>query len=192
MSIIEDRREGFLQAVLVAPVSRAAIVLGKVLGGTSVAVLQAGLFLALGPLLGLPISPLSALALLAVLFLVGFGLTALGFCIAWGLDSVQGFHAVMMVLLMPMWLLSGAFFPARGVPELLGVLMAANPMTYGVASLRHALYLEQPDRAGPIPEALPSLALTLLFAAACFGLAFVLAGRRDQGRRGTGRKGGRP
>ena len=129
MSIIEDRREGFLQAVLVAPVSRAAIVFGKVLGGTSVAVLQACLFIALGPLLGMHISVASAAALFGVLFLVGFGLTSLGFCFAWGLDSVQGFHAIMMVLLMPMWLLSGAFFPARGVPMTLQVLMAINPMT---------------------------------------------------------------
>jgi ABC-2 type transport system permease protein len=174
----------------VAPVSRAAIVFGKVLGGTSVAVLQACLFIALGPLLGMHISLISAAALFGVLFLVGFGLTSMGFCFAWGLDSVQGFHAIMMVLLMPMWLLSGAFFPARGVPMTLQVLMGINPMTYGVAALRHAMYIDQPGRAGPIPGGLLSLAITILFGAACFGIAFVLASRRDkgQGRKTQGHK----
>src|SRR5262245_5091506 len=141
MSIIEDRREGFLQGVLVAPVSRSAIVLGKVLGGTAVATIQACLFVALGPLLGLPLTLQAAVSMVGALFVVGFGLTALGFCIAWGLDSVQGFHAIMMVLLMPMWLLSGAFLPAAGVPAWLGWTMALNPLSYGVALIRHVLYL---------------------------------------------------
>ena len=183
MSIIEDRREGFLQAVLAAPVSRGAIVLGKVLGGTTVAMFQALLLTLLAPLLGMQLSFTTVIVLCGVMFLVGFGMTALGFCIAWGLDSVQGFHAVMMVLLMPMWLLSGAFFPAAGVPATLSWVMAANPMSYGVAALRHALYIGDPGRAGPIPGFGTSLLVATLFGVVAFAGAFILASRRDTGKR---------
>jgi ABC-2 type transport system permease protein len=192
ISIIEDRREGFLQGVLAAPVLRAAIVLGKVMGGTSIALLQSALFLLLAPLLGLDLDVASGLAAAGVLVLVGFGLTALGFCFAWSLDSVQGFHAIMMVLLMPMWLLSGAFFPSDGAPGWLEAVMAVNPLTYGVASVRHAMYLTQPGRAGAIPGAELSLALTLAFAVVAFGAAFLIASRRDKGSAiGRQRAGGR-
>src|SRR4029077_20935395 len=139
ISIIEDRREGFLQGVLVAPVSRLAIVLGKLCGGTALAVLQAGLFLALAPFLGLAIGPVTVVEVLLFLTLLAFTLTALGFLIAWPLDSTQGFHAIMSVFLMPMWLLSGAFFPAEETGWLSWVIRA-NPLTYGVAGLRRLLY----------------------------------------------------
>ena len=139
ISIIEDRREGFLQGVLVAPISRLAIVLGKLCGGAALAVVQAGLFLALAPLLGLAVSPLAALEVLGFLILLAFAMTALGFLIAWPLDSTQGFHAIMSVFLLPMWLLSGAFFPA-GESGWLSSVIRANPLTYGVAGLRRLLY----------------------------------------------------
>jgi ABC-2 type transport system permease protein len=144
ISIIEDRREGFLQGVLVAPISRAALVLGKVFGGTILAVLQAVLFLAIGPALsyiGLCPSISTGLtwlnfpAVMAYLALVAFSLTALGYLIAWPMDSTHGFHAIMSVFLMPMWLLSGSFFPA---PESgwLAWVIRLNPLTYGTAGLR--------------------------------------------------------
>lgn len=114
ISIIEDRREGFLQAVIAAPVRRSAIVLGKVMGSTTLAVVQALLFLTLAPLSGVPLTIGSVLAMTVVLTVVGLGLSALGFLIAWPMDSTQGFHAVMNLFLIPMWLLSGAFFPASG------------------------------------------------------------------------------
>ena len=126
ISIIEDRREGFLQGVLIAPVPRAALVLGKVCGGTILAVLQAMLFLAIGPALSfVGLSPhistgltwLNFPVVIAYLGLVAFSLTALGYLIAWPMDSTHGFHAIMSVFLMPMWLLSGSFFPA---PNLAG------------------------------------------------------------------------
>ncbi len=178
ISIIEDRNEGFLQAVLVAPVGRSVIVLGKVLGGTSLAVLQSCLFLLLGPLIGISFSLTSILATVGVLWLVGFGLTALGFAIAWGTESVQGFHAFMSVLLLPMWLLSGAFFPASGVPAWLGFVMAANPLTYGVEALRQALYISSGTASGLGFN----LAMTLLFDCAIFGLATWMATRRVKGK----------
>src|SRR5579872_20278 len=178
ISIIEDRREGFLQGVLVVPISRLAIVLGKLSGGAALAVVQAGLFLALAPWLGLTVSLLAALEVLAFLTLLAFALTALGFLIAWPLDSTQGFHAIMSVVLMPMWLLSGAFFPA-GESGWLSLVIRANPLTYGVAGLRRLLYAgcELPVAAG-LPPMSVCVAVTFLFCLVCIAISVWLANRR--------------
>ena len=180
ISIIEDRQAGFLQSVLVAPVSRAGIVLGKVAGGSSLALLQAMAFLALAPFAGIHLTFASLLASFAVLSLVAFSLTSLGVVVAWPMSSTQGFHAVMMLVLMPMWLLSGAFFPLTGGPVWLRWLMHANPLTYGVALFRHALYGSAAAPAG-IPSPALCLAVTLGFGAAAFGAALYLVGRRSEG-----------
>ena len=139
ISIIEDRREGFLQSILVAPIARWAMVLGKLLGAATIAVAQGLLFLLLGLTVGLTFTPASFLGITMFLFVLSLALAGLGFVIAWQLDSTQGFHAVMSMFLLPMWLLSGAFFPAtEGV---LGWLVRFNPLSYGVAGLRQILYL---------------------------------------------------
>lgn len=174
ISIIEDRREGFLQAVIAAPVRRSAIVLGKVMGSTTLAVVQALLFLMLAPLSGVPLSLVSVLALTLVLTLVAVGLSALGFLIAWPMDSTQGFHAVMNLFLMPMWLLSGAFFPASGAVGWLAWVMWVNPLTYGVAAVRNALYIGRDHAAASTsPSPAVSIAVTIGFAVAMI----ILAGR---------------
>jgi ABC-2 type transport system permease protein len=139
ISVIEDRHEGFLQGVLVAPVSRTALVAGKVLGGATLAWLQGVIFLILAPFSGIHLTAASALEAAGVLALLAITLTSLGFFFAWKLDSVQGFHGIMNVVLMPMWLLSGAFFPLSGAPRWLSVLMRLNPLTYGVELLRQEL-----------------------------------------------------
>lgn len=140
MSVIEDRRAGFLLSVLVAPVSRASIVLGKVLGGTTLGTLQGALFLLIGPLIGIPLS-LSAFALaLVTIWLIAFSLTALGFAVAWRMDSAQGFHAVVNMFLIPLWLLSGAVFPLSSASGWLQAIMRANPLTYGMDALRVTLF----------------------------------------------------
>ena len=114
ISVIEDRREGFLQAVVVSPVSPFAVALGKIGGGTLLALAQGGALLLLAPVLGyVPSASALALALL-VLSLVALALTGLGLAIAWMLESTQGFHAIMNLFLIPMWFLSGSFFPADG------------------------------------------------------------------------------
>ena len=178
ISIIEDRREGFLQGVLVAPISRLAIVLGKLSGGAALAVAQAGLFLALAPFVGLSMSLVTALEVLAFLILLAFAMTALGFLIAWPLDSTQGFHAIMSVFLLPMWLLSGAFFPARESGWLSWVIRA-NPLTYGVAGLRRLLYsgAELPAAAG-LPSMSVCIAVTIIFCGVCIAISVWLANRR--------------
>lgn len=187
ISIIEDRREGFLQGVLVAPVPRLAIVSGKLVGGAVIAVLQAVLFLAIGPLLtwlglgptmSLDYTFLGAIETLAFLTLLAFALTALGYCIAWPLDSTQGFHAIMSVFLLPMWLLSGSLFPGTDTPWLAWIIRL-NPLTYGVAGLRRLMY----SRSNlPVGEGLPSLglsvAVTVGFTIVCVAVAVAMTTRR--------------
>jgi ABC-2 type transport system permease protein len=176
ISIIEDRREGFLQGVLVAPISRLALVLGKLCGGTVLAVLQAGLFLLLAPFVGMSLSPLTAIEVLLFLTLLSFALTALGFLIAWPLDSTQGFHAIMSVFLMPMWLLSGAFFPA-GESGWLSWVIRANPLTYGVAGLRRLLYSSYDIPAAGLPSFAVCLLVTCVFCLVCVAISVWQASR---------------
>lgn len=140
ISVVEDRQQGFLQAALVAPTSRVSIVLGNVLGGATLALIQALLFLVLAPLVGLTPSVIgiAIIALGATLTAIAF--TALGFLMAWKLNTTRGFHAVMNLVLMPMWFLSGAVFPIEGAPSALQVAMKLNPAYYGVSVLRSGLY----------------------------------------------------
>ena len=166
ISVIEDRREGFLQGVLVAPVPRLAIVAGKVFGGATLAWLQAAVFLALAPLTGLRLNWVSILEAAGVLAALAISLTGIGLAFAWRLDSVQGFHAVMNLLLVPMWLLSGAFFPLTGAPVWLSALMRINPLTYGVAALRWALYGTAASLGTGLPGPAASVAMTLALGAA--------------------------
>ena len=139
ISVIEDRREGFLQSVLVAPIPRASLVFGKILGGTTLAFLEAMLFLFLAPVAGIHLTAWIFVRTAAVLFLNGFVMTGLGFLIAWQFDSIQGFHAVMNLFLMPLWILSGALFPAEGASRWLALVMKLNPLTYGLSALRLSL-----------------------------------------------------
>src|SRR3954469_15326928 len=173
ISIIEDRREGFLQSVLVAPVSRMSIVLGKVLGGTLLAFGQAFLFLLLAPTVGIH-PPLVGFALaLLMMLVIGFELTALGFCIAWRMSSTQGFHAIMNLFLMPLWFLSGALFPAEGAMGGLKWVMRLNPLTYGLAGLRRAMYWGDAsvEAAPHLPTMTTCMIVSLAFAAGLFLLA---------------------
>lgn len=147
ISVIEDRREGFLQGVLVAPIPRWSMVLGKLVGGTLIALLHALIFLLLAWLLPVSLHLREIVLVFPFLSLCALMLTALGFILAWQMESSQAFHAVMSVILLPMWLLSGAFFPipllqpGESVSQVvLHWLMRANPLTYGVAGTRQLLY----------------------------------------------------
>jgi ABC-2 type transport system permease protein len=179
ISIIEDRREGFLQAVLVAPVSPRAITLGKVLGGTLLAWGQGLLFLLLAPTVGIRLTLASFMLCVAIMLVLSLALTALGVCIAWRMTSTQGFHAIMNLFLLPMWFLSGALFPPDNAAAAIRWVMWANPLTWGLGILRRAMYL------GTAQEpAWPSWGLgvgvTLLFAAAMFLLAERIVSRERE------------
>jgi ABC-2 type transport system permease protein len=169
-SLIEDRKEGFLQAVLVAPVGRWGLVLGKILGGTTLALIQAVVFLAFAPFLGMPLSVASVLWLLGVMFLVAFALTGLGFTIAWWMNSTAGYHAIMNVFLIPLWLLSGAVFPASGAPVWFRWVMNANPLTYGVTAIRAGLYWNVPHEDPTV-----GLIVTSVFAVVMLGVSLYVA-----------------
>ncbi len=183
ISVIEDRREGFLQSVLVAPAPRWAMVLGKLLGTSIIATLQGLLFLGLGWFLDVRFGPVQGLVIVAFMFVFTFGLAGLGFVIAWRMDSTQGFHAIMSVFLFPMWLLSGAFFPAR--EGWLAWVLAINPMTYGVAGLRRLLYSGAGDEAAAVLAGLPSTTVCWMvigiFAGAMFAVSCAIAGTRTTG-----------
>ena len=141
ITLIEDRSAGFLQGVLVAPVPRLSIALGKLVGGTLIALLQVLVFLLLAPVAGIGLSVEMILVLLALCALIGMGFTGLGFMVAWQLDSVAGYHAVMSVVLIPLWFLSGALFPIEGAAPWLEWVMQCNPVTYALVVLRKAFYL---------------------------------------------------
>lgn len=177
ISIIEDRREGFLLSVLVAPVSKSALVLGKILGGTTLALLQGLIFLFLAPLLGVSLTLTQVLLTTGVLFLIAFSLTGLGFAMAWQVDSTQSFHSIMNLLLMPMWLLSGAVFPASGASAWVRWIMSANPLTYGMAALRRVLYWDLPPEGSDFPGLAVSFTVTLCFGVAVFITSFRLVQR---------------
>ena len=174
MSVIEDRKEGFLLSVLVAPVSRSAIVLGKVLGGTTLAAIQGLIFLVFAPFVGIHLGILTFVMSAIIVFLVSFALTALGFAIAWPMDSTQAFHAIINLFLIPLWLLSGALFPLSSASSWLRLLMQINPLTYGVEALRSVLYPASPGEF----SLMASLATLILFTLFMFGVAFLIVNRR--------------
>jgi ABC-2 type transport system permease protein len=176
MSVIEDRREGFLLSVLVAPVSRSVIVLGKVLGGTTLATIQGLVFLVFAPAVGAQADAAHLVLVVVIVFLVAFCLTALGFAVAWRMDSAQGFHAVVNLFLIPLWLLSGALFPIRGASGWIRAIMRANPLTYGVEGLRAALFPATHSREFGLGASVGVLAV---FSAIVFAIAFVIANRRS-------------
>ena len=165
ISIIEDRREGFLLSMLVSPAPRGSLVLGKILGSATLAWIQGLIFLAFAPLAGVSIRPLELVPVAAAIFLISFTLTGLGFAIAWRMESTSGFHAIMNLLLVPMWMVSGSLFPMATAHGWVKAIMWINPLTYSIALLNHTLRL--PNAA---PGALASLVVT-----AAFGLALLAA-----------------
>lgn len=174
-SLIEDRKEGFLQAVLVSPASRGSIVLGKVLGGTTLALLQALIFSCLAPLAGIGIGSTTGFMVAGAVFLIALALTSLGFALAWPMDSVQGFHGIMNLLLMPMWLLSGALFPASGASGWVRTIMELNPLTYGLNLLRYSL---SPDLMPPKTNVTFSFFITAAFAVATYAVSWIILCRK--------------
>jgi daunorubicin resistance ABC transporter membrane protein len=179
MSVIEDRHSGFLQAVLVAPGSRVSVVLGKCAGAATVALCQSGLFLLLAPLSGFAFSHIDWPLLVACLSLACLSLCALGFGVAWRLDSTAGYHVVMSVLLLPLWVVSGAMFPGtRG--DWIGWVQLANPMSYAVSGVRRALYGGHPPAGSELAgsSAVLELAVLLGFSLVCAAWSVHMCYRR--------------
>jgi ABC-2 type transport system permease protein len=165
MSIIEDRREGFLLSMLVSPAPRTSMVLGKLLGSSTLAWIQGLIFLAFAPLAGLHPDAASVVGIAGTIFLVSFALSALGFVIAWRMNSMQGFHAIMNLFLIPMWMVSGAVFPIWEAHTWIRWVMLANPLTYSVAAMTRQL-------AAKVGPGTPALS-TGLIVTAVFGIVLL-------------------
>jgi ABC-2 type transport system permease protein len=139
MSTVWDREFGFLKEVLVAPVSRRGVAIGKALGGSTQAVLQGCIVLLLGPLIGVGLSPLLVGQMIALMFVLGFAMTSLGIAVASRVQTLEGFGVVVNLFTMPLFFLSGALFPLVGIPGWLAVLTRLDPATYGVDPLRRVV-----------------------------------------------------
>ncbi|HEX9020077.1 MAG TPA: ABC transporter permease [Nitrospirota bacterium] len=149
ISIVWDREFGFMKEMLVAPISRTSIVIGKAVSGTLISVAQAVIIMVLIPFLGLSVTFAQFLEVVAVSLLVSFCITSLGILIAARLTSFDGFNIIMNFLVMPMLFLSGAMYPVTSMPAALRRLTQINPLTYGVDAFKHALLRNSAPPLGP-------------------------------------------
>jgi len=140
VSIVSDREFGFLKEVLVAPVPRMAVAIGKALGGSTIATIEGTLMLVLVPLIGVELSIQTMLLLVAAMFFGSFVLTSLGIAVSSRIKTTEGFQAVMEFGLIPMFLLSGTLFPATHLPTWMQIVMKVNPATYVVELLRQITF----------------------------------------------------
>ncbi len=146
VSIIWDREFGMLKEVLVAPVPRAAIAAGKALGSSSTSVMQGAVLLLLAPLVGLSVGLTAAALMLPLMFLLAFAIASLGTLVAARSETMESFHIIMNFITIPLFMLSGAFFPIASAPEWMQPLMKANPVAYGVDAFRNIFFAESPAR----------------------------------------------
>src|SRR5712691_11606830 len=190
MSIVWDREFGFLKEVLVAPIDRWAVAIGKALGGTTQAMIQGLILLVLAPFVGVKLSLLTILAVIPLAAVLAFGLSAFGVMLASMMKSLQGFQVVMNFLMMPMFFLSGALFPLTNLPTWMTFLTRIDPASYGIDPLRRVVLSDSGlpsaaiDRLGltingqvlPIPL---EAGIMLAFGAVLLGVAVVMFQRRD-------------
>lgn len=187
MSIVWDREFGFLKEVLVAPVSRNAVVIGKALGGSTQAVFQGSIVLLLAPLAGVTLTPLLVIQMLLLMSVLAFAMTGLGIVVASRMRTMEGFGVVVNLLMMPLFFLSGALFPLQGIPQWLKVLTRLDPATYGVDPLRRVVLLSS----GASPAAVAAIGVDIfghvlgtleeVLILASFALAMVAIGARRFG-----------
>ncbi|MCL5744047.1 MAG: ABC transporter permease [Acidobacteria bacterium] len=174
ISIIEDRREGFLLSMLVSPAPRTSMVLGKILGAATLAWVQGMIFLAFAPLAQVSLSIWNLLPIAGAIFLVSFALTGMGFMIAWKMESTSGFHAIMNLLLVPMWMVSGSLFPMTTAHGWIKAIMWANPLTYSISLLNDLMKL-----GSGAPGIGVSLAVTAAFGIALLLFSGMIASRKS-------------
>jgi ABC-2 type transport system permease protein len=137
--IIWDRKFDFLKSVMVAPVSRGSVFVGKTLGGMTTSLIQAAILLAIGAAIGIPFTALSLVQVVAIILLMSFGLTSLGLALGSYMYSLEGFQMIVSFVVFPLFFLSGALFPLDDLPGWLQILTTADPATYGVDAMRNAM-----------------------------------------------------
>ena len=142
-SVVVDREHGFLKEVLVAPLSRVGVILGKALGGSITSLLQGMIMLVIAPIIGLSITPLLVVKLLPTLLILSLALSGLGILMATRMHSQQGFQFLMQLIVFPLMFLAGVFFPVDGVPVWLQIVAKVNPLTYGVDAIRQIFLAPQ-------------------------------------------------
>lgn len=150
MSVVWDREFGFLKEVLVAPLSRVGIVIGKAVGGSFAAMVQGTVMLVIAPIIGVSLTPLIVLKLLPIILILSLSLSGIGILVATRMRSQQGFQFVVQLMIFPLIFLSGVFFPIDGVPTWLQVIAKINPLSYGVDAIRQ-IFLG-PQLVNPIAE----------------------------------------
>jgi ABC-2 type transport system permease protein len=190
MSIVWDREFGFLKEVLVAPIDRSAIAIGKTLGGSTQAMVQGAILLILAPFIGVKLTPLAVLELLPLIFVLAFALTSMGVALAGGMKSMQGFQAVINFLMMPIFFLSGALFPLNNLPAWMAVLTHIDPAAYGIDPLRRVI-LGASGAPAPLIDRLgitigdrvlpmyTEIGIVLIFGVIMLGIAIGALRRRD-------------
>jgi ABC-2 type transport system permease protein len=139
-SLVWDREFGFLREMMVAPVRRSSLVLGKCFGGATVAGFQGVIVLCLAGLVGVPYNATLILEVFALQLLLAFAITAFGVMVAARITQMQSFMALMQMAIMPMYFLSGALFPVAGLPQWLAILNRLDPLTYAVDPMRRAVF----------------------------------------------------
>ncbi len=142
ISIIWDREFGFLKEILVAPISRTSIVIGKAMGGATNALIQGAMLLMLSFIVGVHISPVDFISIIPIMLLISIGFDCFGLFIASIMDSFEGFQTIMSFVIMPTFFLSGALFPLTNAPAWLKTLSSLNPLTYGVDAIREIILNE--------------------------------------------------
>ncbi|OGP29787.1 MAG: hypothetical protein A2067_06285 [Deltaproteobacteria bacterium GWB2_42_7] len=140
ISVVWDREFGFLREMLVAPISRTTIVMGKLLSGTALSVFQGMVLLLISPLLGMKITFAGFLAMVILIALLSLAITAMDLFIASFLTSLEGFNVIMNFIVLPMFFLSGALYPMNKLPEILKYFTYVNPLSYGVDAFKHILF----------------------------------------------------
>lgn len=149
ISIIWDKEFGFMKEILVAPVSRLSIVVGKALSGTIISTIQAVIILALFPVIGFKLGLMQVLAVIFISVSVSFCISAFGIVLATFYDSYESFSVIMNFIIMPMFFLSGAMYPVKLLPAVLRIAAKLNPLTYGIDALKHALFPHETGPMGP-------------------------------------------
>lgn len=171
ISIIWDKEFGFMKEILVAPVSRISIVIGKALSGTLVSTMQAAIILALFPFLGFQLNLLQIMTVLLICFAVSFCISSFGIVLATFYDSYESFSVIMNFIIMPMFFLSGAMYPVKLLPDIFRIVAQINPLTYGIDILKYAIFPPESGYMGPDFSVLNSLAVIIFSSIAFVALA---------------------
>jgi ABC-2 type transport system permease protein len=179
ISIVWDREFGFMKEMLVAPISRLSIVIGKAISGTLISVAQAVIILLLIPFLGIHLTIMQFFEVIAVSLLVSFCITSLGILIAARLTSFDGFNIIMNFLVMPMLFLSGAMYPVTSLPVALRQMTLLNPLTYGVDAFKHVLLRQSTPPLGPEFPLSRDIAIVIILSIVMLTLAALSFRKKD-------------